>query len=384
VLKLAIQQLVFPVYRVNLLAELALRAETLVLIHDPDSPTKLKRIQNLPGVSLKDNIVERHTRHIWFRGFLIEWNLLGTVLSERPDALILQGSIQYLTSWLTMIVCRMRRIRVYLWTHGALGSENRLKITLRRAMMKLADGVMLYGQHAREILVTNGVPPAKLHVIYNSLGAPPSWESLRVSLEPDLVLRAKLFPHAVGLPIVVFIGRLQQEKRLDLVLHCLQRSLLMGKPFNFLCVGGGPELASLRNLVNHHEIADHVKFYGETYDEGEIRQLLLQAEVCVSPGSVGLTAIHALGCGVPVITHDSFNTQGPEFEAIIPGTTGDFYRMGDLGALLDAIMKWTNRGPNRMQTAEACWRVVAENYSPDVQAERMMRVMQNGRFIPRR
>lgn len=379
-LKIAIQQLVFPVYRVNLLAELALRAETLVLIHDPDSPTKLKRIQNLAGVSLKDNIVERHTRHLWFRGFLIEWNLLGTVLSERPDALILQGSIQYLTSWLTMIVCRMRRIPVYLWTHGALGSENRLKLTLRQVMMKLADGVMLYGQHAREILVKNGVPSGKLHVIYNSLGTPLSWEKLRASLEPDLVLRASLFPQAVDLPIVVFVGRLQQEKRLDLVLHCLRRSLEIGKPFNFLCVGSGPELDSLGNLVKRHELSHHVNFYGETYDESEIRRLLLQADVCVSPGSVGLTAIHALGCGVPVITHDSFDTQGPEFEAIVPGNTGDFYRMGDLEGLLDAIMKWTYHGPDRMQTAEACWRVVAENYSPDIQAERMIRVMEAGRL----
>ena len=38
--------------------------------------------------------------------------------------------------------------------------------------------------------------------------------------------------------------------------------------------------------------------------------------MCVSPGNVGLTAIHSLTYGTPVLTHDNFNFQMPEAEAI--------------------------------------------------------------------
>ena len=62
--------------------------------------------------------------------------------------------------------------------------------------------------------------------------------------------------------------------------------------------------------------------YGETFDEAEISKLLNHADLCVSPGNVGLTAMHALAYGVPVATHNDFKNQMPEFEAITPGKTG--------------------------------------------------------------
>ena len=45
----------------------------------------------------------------------------------------------------------------------------------------------------------------------------------------------------------------------------------------------------------------------------------MAANVTVSPGPIGLTAIQSLTYGVPAITNDEFSTQGPEFETIEPG-----------------------------------------------------------------
>ena len=44
----------------------------------------------------------------------------------------------------------------------------------------------------------------------------------------------------------------------------------------------------------------------------------------VSPGNVGLTAIHSLSYGTPVLTHNNFNNQMPEVESIQPGFNGYF------------------------------------------------------------
>ncbi len=61
------------------------------------------------------------------------------------------------------------------------------------------------------------------------------------------------------------------------------------------------------------------------------------------PGNVGLTAIHALSFGCPIITHNNFAYQNPEFEAIIPGITGDFFEMDNAKDLKNKIEMWTQK-----------------------------------------
>lgn len=71
--------------------------------------------------------------------------------------------------------------------------------------------------------------------------------------------------------------------------------------------------------------------------------MFYNADVCVSPGNVGLTAIHSLTYGCPVITHNNFPFQGPEFESIIQGKTGDFFQENDVNSLADTIQKWLSQ-----------------------------------------
>ena len=55
--------------------------------------------------------------------------------------------------------------------------------------------------------------------------------------------------------------------------------------------------------------------------------------MCVSPGNVGLTAIHSLTYGTPVLTHDDFNFQMPEAEAIKENISGIFFRINNANDL---------------------------------------------------
>ena len=60
----------------------------------------------------------------------------------------------------------------------------------------------------------------------------------------------------------------------------------------------------------------------------------------MTPGDVGLTAIHSLSYGCPVVSHNHFCSQGPEFETIIPNVTGDFFEYNNINDLADVIEKW--------------------------------------------
>jgi hypothetical protein len=79
--------------------------------------------------------------------------------------------------------------------------------------------------------------------------------------------------------------------------------------------------------------------------------------------------MHALAYGVPVISHDDFDQQMPEFEAIVPGKTGDFFAHDDVDSLADTIVRFL-RSPisSEMRHAEAR-RIIDEFYNPRRQRE---------------
>lgn len=98
--------------------------------------------------------------------------------------------------------------------------------------------------------------------------------------------------------------------------------------------------------------------------------MIYNADVCVTPGDVGLTAIHTMMYGVPVITHDYFPSQGPEFETIHDGVTGCFYQKGSVESLATAICNWlSSHQDDRKQVRLACYNEIDTLWTPNFQIE---------------
>jgi hypothetical protein len=69
-----------------------------------------------------------------------------------------------------------------------------------------------------------------------------------------------------------------------------------------------------------------------------------------------------------VITHDHFPRQGPEFEAITPGVTGDFFAENSVSDLCVKIKPWLSLPPTqRASTRQACYATIAGKYNPRYQ-----------------
>jgi hypothetical protein len=89
-------------------------------------------------------------------------------------------------------------------------------------------------------------------------------------------------------------------------------------------------------------------------------------KVVVSPGEIGLTAIHALTYGIPIVTHDKFGKQGPEFEVIKPDITGDFFKFGDFESLTNITLKWLFEKDKDLNKKD-CHAIIDNYYNPYVQ-----------------
>lgn len=280
-------------------------------------------------------------------------------LSDLPyQKYIITGQPYNLSSWLLLIRNIINRKQTYIWNHGVYGKENWFQLFLKKAQVNLCSGYFLYGDYAKDLMIKNGISEKKLHVIYNSLKYSECL-GIRKSLQ-----KSKVYHNHFGndMPNLIFIGRLTKVKKLHLLMETL--SILKGR-FNLIIVGNGDVKDDLIKLSKELELIENVWFYGACYKEVELAKLIYNADLCVSPGNIGLTAIHALSYGTPCITHNNFKNQMPEFEAIQDGITGSFFKENEVSSLTEVVSKWLEKYPRKSSEIEKnCLKMIDEKYNP--------------------
>ncbi|MDG1490695.1 MAG: glycosyltransferase, partial [Planctomycetota bacterium] len=136
-----------------------------------------------------------------------------------------------------------------------------------------------------------------------------------------------------GGPTVLHVSRLWEDNGVDTILEAT--ALVPG--MNTIIVGDGPLLTKLRARATSLGIADRVHFVGAMYREDDLAPLFDLADFFVYPKNVGLSLIHALAYGVPVLTGDDLASHNPEVHALEDGVNGALFRHGDAGALAEKI-----------------------------------------------
>jgi glycosyltransferase involved in cell wall biosynthesis len=289
-------------------------------------------------------------------------HVLKEVAFKHWDVIILLGDANILSNWLAAIVAWLKGIPVIFWGHGIYGSESFLKRTVRKSFLSLANINLVYGHWARNLLIEENFQPVSIRVIYNSVNYERS-TALRVNaVSPNFY--KSYFKN--DLPTLIFIGRLTRVKRLQLLIEAVHQLNLVTKKFNLVLIGDGEVIQDLKSLAKKLEV--NAYFHGASYNEQEISKFIANADLCVSPGNVGLTSIHSMSYGTPVCTNDDFKNQGPEFEAIKAWETGCFFDK-EKGNLVETISKWFEKSPSREKVRTNCYDVVDNFYNPNMQLE---------------
>jgi len=370
----AIFQRIFPLYRKALFDYFCNQAPskpqyTLYFGNKHPSRTTIKTIDALDELPKESIATGRFhwLRNIWLsRDCLWQRGVLRHALGSRYDTLIFEGCVYHLSTWVATILGRLRGKRVLFWTHGFRREEKGLKAKIRVCFYKLASGLLLYGKRGKMLCEKIGIPGDRLYVVNNALDLMKQVE-VRESLTPEVLeqCRSKLFKNP-DLPILVWIGRLTIWRQLDMLLEAAGRLKDKGTPVNVLLVGDGHHRKGLEELTQKLGIQDYTCIYGACYDEKLLGPMICMSSVLVSPGPVGLSCMHSLVYGVPVITNDNLNTQGPEVDIIIPGETGDFFRENDFDDMMATIGKWLDITSKTSSYKRRCYEEVLR-YSPEYQ-----------------
>lgn len=272
------------------------------------------------------------------------------------DNIVLSGESRTLSNWIILLFSKLTGKKVYFWTHGWYGREGKIKAFIKKLFFKSGYKVFVYGNYAKGLMVKEGFNQAKLIPIYNSL-----------DYDTQLNVRKRLHYTNIYInhfnndyPVIVFIGRVKKRKKLEQLLDAMVLSQHIGNFYNLVIIGKQDTGYDFNSEIKSRGLEKYVWLYGGCFEEEKLGELIFNSNVCVSPGEVGLTAIHALMYGTPVISHNDFTFQGPEFEAIIEGYNGAFFKKDDINDLNKKIIEVIDaRYPK-----EQCYEVVDQIWNP--------------------
>lgn len=226
----------------------------------------------------------------WQRG-VTDW-----LESWQPDVLIVEANPRYLATPAAVRWMHERGRVVIAWGLGAPASGGTLagvRQKRRRQYLKQFEALISYSQQGAEEYADLGYPAERIFIAANAAASRPS-------ITPPA--RAASFS---GMPRILFVGRLQERKRVD---NLLRACAALPKPIqpSLVIVGDGPVRAELEALAR--KVYPHVEFAGEHHG-AELAPYFTAADLFVLPGTGGLAVQEAMAYGLPVIVARGDGTQ---------------------------------------------------------------------------
>jgi len=194
-----------------------------------------------------------------------------------------------------------------------------LERTVPRAYRGLP--VVAVSQSTRHDLVTRGMDPALIEVIPNGI------DLAAFTPAPD--------GRRFETPTVLYLGRLQRYKRVDLILRAAARLLAGGGDLRVVIAGRGDEGEALKSLARKLGIEARVDFRGHVSDEERLELFRRSwVHVLTSPNEGwGIANVEAAACGTPTVASDSPGLR----ESVADGRTGYLVPHGNVAELAERI-----------------------------------------------
>jgi glycosyltransferase involved in cell wall biosynthesis len=157
-----------------------------------------------------------------------------------------------------------------------------------------------------------------------------------------------------GAPRIVFLGRFVREKGVFDLVAAMPEVLEHAKA-DLVFIGDGPEAGALRRAAHDAGVAEFVHFV-DTIKNEEVPSHLRAAAVLAAPSQttqkwaeqVGMSALQALACGVPVVSTNSGSI--PEF--IEDGVSGLLVAEANPHALATALTRLVADDTTRREFAK--------------------------------
>lgn len=347
--RLALQQRVLPSYRLPFFEALAERCRGgLSLFAGQPRPQEAIDTRVKPQ---KAQFVPAHNQHL-MKGALYlcrQPNMLEWLRHWQPDVLVVEANPRYLSTPEAINWMHAYGRPVLGWGLGAppiSGLSAVLRLRARDRLLHSLDGVISYSQRGALEYRAFGIPPERVFVAHNAISPPPNAPA------PKRPYNFK------DQPYLLFVGRLQKRKRLDLLFKACAAQKTRPR---LVVVGDGPQRAKIEAQAS----VDYpqTEFVGAKYGE-ELEDFFRQADLFVLPGTGGLAAQQALFYALPLVVAEGDGTQ----QDMVRPENGWLLPPNDLQALTSAISEAIEDPVKLRQMGAESYRIAKE----EINIERMV------------
>lgn len=352
--RLGLQQRVMPDYRRVFFDALAAECANglSVFAGEPqademvEGKTPLRVARHAPA--LNHHILGGKAYLCWQSGF-IRW-----LEAWQPQVLIVEANPRYLSTPAALRWMRRRGGKVIGWGLGApqpAGALAGLKRTLWGGFIRQFDALIAYSSAGARQYIDLGAAAERVFTASNAVAhqpsQPPPERGVRFSAEGGLVL---------------FVGRLQVRKRIDLLLAACAGLPQALQPRLWI-VGDGPARADLEALAR--TVFPAAQFLGARHG-AELDALFAQADLFVLPGTGGLAVQQAMSFGLPVVVAEGDGTQAD----LVRAGNGWQVPPGDESALRQTLLQALQDAPRLRQMGLESFRIVHD----EINLEQMVQV----------
>ena len=295
--RLAIQQRVLPIYRAPFFETLAASCEGGMSLF-AGNPRPIESIATTQDLNIAQ-YTHAKNRHILSGSlyFCYQQNLIQWLKDTDPDALILEANPRYLAASSAIKWMRKRNRPVIGWGLGAPRQRGILAGFRQNNWMSFLnqfDTLIAYSERGAADYAALGISKEKVFVAPNAVAHKPKGGLLTRPIRQDYEPL-----------IVLFVGRLQERKRIDNLLRACA-SLLEDIQPKLWIVGEGPARKNLEKLAQ--ETYPTARFFGERHG-AELDLIWAEADLFALPGTGGLAVQEAMSHALPVIVAKGDGTQ---------------------------------------------------------------------------
>jgi glycosyltransferase involved in cell wall biosynthesis len=365
----------FPLYRKNIWEKLLSNKKSNVIFYFDPIQNEGIQVEELffSESNSKENNFKKVKNFYFFGRVIWQSKIIKECLLSSFNQAIFLGDMNILSTWIGLIICRLRNKKTILWTHGFYGNEKFFKRYLRVVFYSIGNKYLLYEQRGKKLMINAGFDSSKIFVVYNSLDYELQKKYFKKNQEYNLRRKLNFFKNP-NLKTILFLGRLTSVKKVDLLIKSVNKLNSKRVNFNLLIIGEGPQKKLLKKISKKGLEKGWIYFYGKTYNESELSKLIFSSDLMVSPGNTGLNAVHALSYGTPVGTHNNFNNQMPEAAIIEDKMTGFFFNENDSDDLSFKIELWFSKFSINLNRAERR-RAIDEKYNSKYQIKEIQKAL---------
>jgi glycosyltransferase involved in cell wall biosynthesis len=354
--KLALQQRVFPSYRVPFFDLLASACEGGMSLF-AGLPRPFESITTAEELKVAKYKAGRNI-HIFSGSFTLYYQsgLIDWLKDWNPDALIVEANSRDLSLTSAVRWMHGHGRPVLGWGLGSpppSGALSGFRQNRRLSFLKQFDALIAYSQRGAEEYTQLGFPKEKIFVAHNSVSPPPSFP---LPSRPKTINRK---------PYILFVGRLQARKRID---HLLKACAHLEARPRLVIIGEGPERSALESFAK--ETYPSAEFIGAKHG-AELKPYFMEADIFVLPGTGGLAIQEAMSYGLPVIVAQGDGTQ----DDLVRKGNGWQIPPDDFGTLVSTMKEAFSDVARLRKMGEESYRIVKEEINIEKMVETFVKAL---------